>query len=104
MGKRMNRRHYSPNHPAVMAWQGRQLPELSVRERRRAVVARARAGKKPRDRVAGLAPLGLVLMVGSGFVFDHAQKVGDDWWLLTGMMLGGGGALLVEAVRQSQGD
>lgn len=100
----MERKHYSPNHPAVMAWHGRQAPELSVRERRQAVVARARAGKRPRDRVAGLAPLGLALVVSSGFVFDHAQKVGGDWWLLTGMMLGGGGALLVEAVRQSQGD
>ncbi len=100
----MNRKHYSPDHPAVMAWQDRQAPELSVRERRQAVVARARAGKRPRDRVAGMAPLGLILVVGSGFVFDHAAKVGGDWWLLTGIMLGGGLGLLVEAVRQSQGD
>lgn len=98
----MNRRHWEPDHPAVMGWQARQ--EQTLRQRRQAVVARARASKKPRDRVAGLAPLGLILVVGSGFVFDHAEKVGGDWWLLTGMMLGGGIGLLVEAVRQSQGD
>lgn len=100
----MERKHWSPDHPAVMSWQARQAPEPTVRERRQAVVARIQAGKRKRDRVRGIAPLGATLVVGSGFVFDHAQKVGGDWWLLTGMMLGGGLAMLVEAVRQSHGD
>lgn len=98
----MERKHRSPDHPAVMSWQARQEPTVS--DRRREVIERIQAGKRPRDRVAGMAPLGVILVVGSGFVFDHAQEVGGDWWLLTGIMLGGGLGLLVEAVRQSQGD
>lgn len=99
----MERKHWSPNHPAVMSWHGRgRDSELSLAERRQAVVDRMPARR--RDTVKWQALIGLSSMLGSGFVFDHAQDVDGDWWLLTGILLGGGLALLVEAVRQSQGD
>jgi hypothetical protein len=41
------------------------------------------------------------MVVSSGFVFDHAEKAGGDWWLLVGILLGGGGALLVDAIRRA---
>jgi hypothetical protein len=96
----MNRKHYSPNHPAVQAWRHRGGDsELSLAERRQAVVARA--GGKPDRRVRHEALLGLVSIIASGFVFDHAETAGGDWWLLVGILLAGGGVLLVDAIRRA---
>lgn len=96
----MNRKHWEPDHPAVMAWQawGRDS-EPSLAERRRAVVERM--AKPKRDTIKGEALLGIVSVLTSGFVMDHAEEVGGDWWLLVGMLLGGGGALIVDAIRRA---
>lgn len=102
----MERRHWAPDHPAVMAWaearhkRSARYVELSVAQRRRAVVARHRASRKT-DSVKSQAVVGLTLMVLSGFVFDHAEKVGGGWWLATGCLLGGGGSLVVDAIRKA---
>jgi hypothetical protein len=96
----MNRKHYSPDHPAVIAWRKQgHYHELSLAERRRAVVARS--GGKPDRRLRHEALTGVAMVVSSGFVFDHAEKAGGDWWLLVGILLGGGGALLVDAIRRA---
>lgn len=96
----MQRKHYSPNHPAVMAWREQgHYHELSLAERRQAVVARA--GGKPDRKVRHEALLGLVSIIASGFVFDHAETAGGDWWLLVGILLAGGGVLLVDAIRRT---
>jgi hypothetical protein len=47
------------------------------------------------------ALLGLVSIIASGFVFDHAETAGGDWWLLVGILLAGGGVLLVDAIRRA---
>ena len=96
----MHGKHYSPNHPAVMAWREQgHYHELSLAERRQAVVARA--GGKPDRKVRHEALLGLVSIIASGFVFDHAETAGGDWWLLVGILLAGGGVLLVDAIRRA---
>lgn len=96
----MNRKHWEPDHPAVMAWQGRgRDSEPSLAERRRAVLERA--GRPRRDTIKGEALLGVVSVLTSGFVMDYAEEVGGDWWLLVGMLLGGGGALIVDAIRRA---
>lgn len=96
----MNRKHYSPNHPAVMAWHNANRDsELSVKERRQAVINRMPCRKTDNTKFEGL--LGLAFVVASGFVMDHAEEVGGDWWLLVGMLLGGGGAMIVDAVRRA---
>lgn len=104
----MDRRHWSPDHPAVMAWatkrhkRSARYVELSVAQRRREVVARHRATKPPkRDTVRGQSIVGLAMIVGSGFVFDHAQQVGGSSWLWVGVLLGGGGGLWVDAIRRA---
>jgi hypothetical protein len=96
----MQRKHYSPDHPAVMAWRKQgHYHKLSVAERRRAVVARS--GGNADGRVRHEALTGLVMLLASGFVFDHAEKAGGDWWLLCAVLLGGGGALVVDAIRRA---
>lgn len=96
----MNRKHWAPDHPAVMAWRERGGDsELSLAERRRAVVERM--GKPKRDTIKHEALAGIGLVLTSGFVMDNAEKAGGDWWLLVGMLLGGGGALIVDAIRRA---
>lgn len=119
----MERKHWSHDHPAVMSWHGdREMArrrgemlephvvrwyeerdsELSLAERRQAVVDRMPVRR--RDTVKWQALVGLSAMLGSGFVFDHAQEVDGDWWLVCVLMLVGGGCLLVDAVRRSHGE
>jgi hypothetical protein len=96
----MERKHWSPDHPAVMAWrQQSHYHELSLAERRRAVIARS--GGNANGRVRHEALTGLVMVLASGFVFDHAETAGGDWWMLCGLLLGGGGALVVDAIRRA---
>ena len=96
----MNRKHYSPNHPAVIAWRNMEPEqELTITQRRQAVVDRMPLRKTDNVKFEGI--LGLVFVLASGFVMDHAEDVGGDWWLLVGMLLGGGGAMIVDAVRRA---
>lgn len=94
----MVRKHYSPNHPAV-AWHTEHYG--TVADRRRAVVARARAQRKPRT-YRGQAFVGLLLSVGAFVAYDRAEWHGTgEWWALTGLLAGGGLALLVNAIHHS---
>lgn len=116
----MNRKHWEPDHPAVMfqtgdrdmarrrgetlephvvRWCEERDSEPSLAERRRAVLERA--GRPRRDTIKGEALLGMLFVLTSGFVMNHAEEVGGDWWLLVGMLLGGGGAMIVDAIRRA---
>lgn len=104
----MERKHWSPDHPAVMAWaqkrhkRSARYVELSVAQRRQAVVARHRASKGHKtDSVKFQSILGLGMVIGSGFAFDHAERVGGESWLLVGILLGGGLSLLFDAIRKA---
>lgn len=97
----MERKHYSPNHPAVIAWREQgHYHELSLAERRQAVLDR-RGVRSNGNGVRHRALLGLVSIIASGFVFDHAETAGGDWWLLCGILLGAGGALWIDAIRRA---
>lgn len=105
----MERRHWEPDHPAVMSWADRnhkrhaRQVEWSVAYRRRQVGERARQARlaKRRDTVKGQALIGLAMIIGSGFVFDNSERVGGSAWLWVGALLGGGGALWVDAIRKA---
>jgi hypothetical protein len=95
----MVRKHYSPNHPAVIAW--REVGHKTVAERRAEVVARARAGKKQRT-YKGQAFVGVVMSVGAFVAYSRAEwHDTGEWWTLTGILAGGGVALLVNAIYHS---
>ena len=94
----MVRKHYSPNHPAVI-YQRETLGTLA--ERKAGVVARSRANGKPRT-YRGQAFVGMVMSVGAFVAYGQAEWHGTaDWWALTGLLAGGGLALLVNAIHHS---
>lgn len=95
----MERKHYSHNHPAV-AWQIEHYG--TVADRRRSVVARARAGREPRT-YKGQAFVGVVMSVGAFVAYSRAEwHDTGEWWTLTGILAGGGVALLVNAIYHSE--
>lgn len=94
----MDRRHYSPDHPS-MRYQIDTL-NMTVRERRMAVVERNKYRKKG-DAVKTQGLLGMVMVMSSLFTFVNAETYGGGWWLVTGALLGGGGSLLANAIHRA---
>lgn len=106
----MNRRHWEPDHPAVMGWAERnhkrhaRQVEWSVAYRRRQAGERARqarlAKRRARDwrKIEALA--GLTLLVGAGFAFDYSERNGQNVWTYSLGMLFVGGLLWVDAIRR----